>query len=121
MKPEHNTEAQEALAAFNDDPLEVVRCLAGVAAQRAKMTLEQRAAEPDPLDDWSPMVLAARRICLINGYNDDGSERPGFMERQAQGATYRLSQLLDVQENLHSHGWDVPLDAIEWVLSHPPK
>lgn len=84
MKTEHTTENDEAVAAFKDDPFEIVRCLAGVATQRAKMTPEERAAEPDPLDDWSPMVLAARRICLLNGYSDDGSERPGFMERQAR-------------------------------------
>lgn len=81
---EQNTTNPADVEAFRDDPLEVVRCLAGVAAQRAKMDPVMLRGEPDPLGEWSPIVRASKRICVLNGYAEDGNELPGFMERAAR-------------------------------------
>lgn len=83
MNDQHTTEDEAAVASFHDDPLEVVRVIAGLAAQYAAMTDDERRGQPSPVRPDSPMALAAKRICLLNGYADDGNELPGFMERAA--------------------------------------
>jgi hypothetical protein len=53
--------------------MEIARAVAQLAGQRDGMTLEQLHAAPCPLENGSPLVLAARGACLERGYLADGS------------------------------------------------
>lgn len=61
-----------AVAAGDDDLLEVVRCLCSVAARRADLTPEKRKHYPHVDEEGSPTLMAARAACLARGYTQDG-------------------------------------------------
>lgn len=74
----------EPIEGFSDNPLDIVRVIAGLAAQYASMNHPERRSQPSPVRPDSPIVRAAQRLCTIHGYAQDGNELPGFMERAAR-------------------------------------
>ncbi len=65
-------EERTAVAAGDDDLLEVVRCLCSVAARRAELAPEKRKHYPHVDEEGSPTLMAARAACLARGYTQDG-------------------------------------------------
>jgi hypothetical protein len=82
MNQQNTTPAE--IEVFSDNPMDIVRVIAGLAAQYAAMPEEVRRGQPSPVRPDSPIVLAAKRLCTIHGYAQDGNELPGFMERAAR-------------------------------------